>query len=152
MKQQWDKTHDLLADFQAEFAAFLSAARLKPNDYKMAMQLKKTWEKAGTAVEDFSGFVSDIQPVMVKLPESKEFAEKWKFWKDYLIEQHGTHMRSRWELVALKTLSDISDGDPKKMCDNIDWFINKRYRSFFDNRGSFSNNSKEKGANNDPDW
>jgi hypothetical protein len=152
MKNEWEKTYGLLLDFQDQYTDFLNTAQLKPEDYKTAMRTARLWEKVQKQVNNFSKFVSPVEAVAVKYPDSEKFMKAWKFYKDYLSEQHGITMQSRYELKALEYLFKLSGKDVTKAIELIDITVGHGAKSFFIPTSQSPDKSKPKDKDYDPDF
>ena len=98
---------------------------------KKTKVLVKAWNDLKKLAEEFDQFVTPVEPVTNILPwETSQFAGKWKFWKEYLQEQHGQVMRSRSEKMALEYLAMLAEDSEEKACKIIDFSCYLRAKSF----------------------
>lgn len=131
MKQHWDNIWKQIEDVNHEFEQVLSNAGLSGSTIKKFAAFVKGWNKLKDMAEDFDQFITPVESIVNTLPwETPCFAEKWKFWKDYLQEQHGQVMRSRSEKMALAYLEQLSESSEEKACKIIDFSCCLRAKNF----------------------
>ncbi len=136
MKQTWERLTKSAESFKTVFEELLEILPESPSIYKRQRKVEKEWHKLKTEINFMDDFVSPtIVSVKVKSPllDDAGFLATWKLWKDYLIEQHGIHMRSRAELMSLKRLHDIAKGDPREAIFTLEFAMgsNGMYSNFF---------------------
>lgn len=132
MKKTWEELGEQVHKLQSTIQEIIEVLPNSPAMYKRERQLKADWEKFKRLFNKFDGFVTPVAPVNVKEPwNDPEFLETWKYWKDYLIEQHGVFIRSRSEVMALKQLKDITENNPQKAIKYLEYAISGRYQNFF---------------------
>lgn len=134
MKQTWDNLTTATQSFKEEFEALLNILPDSAAIYKQQRRLDKAWRKLQSGFNQMDEFISPmIKSVKVNSPLLKDadFIAKWKFWKEYLIEQHNIHIRSRAELMALKRLADISKEKPATAIKYLEFAMAGNYTRFF---------------------
>lgn len=134
MKQTWDNLTSDTENFKEEFEALLNILPDSAAIYRQQKRLDKAWRKLQTGFNKMDEFVSPmIKSVNVKSPlfTDAEFLAAWKFWKEYLIEQHSIHMRSRAELMSLKHLNEISKEKPNIAIKYLEFAMAGGYKRFF---------------------
>ena len=132
MKQTWEKVIDTLADFEGIVTEFGEKAKLSHPDYKRFIKIKSAWERCQKAINEFDGFVSPVESIAIKFPAiDQDFLENWKFYKEYMQEQFGIYMRSRYEVKALELLWKIADSKPDVAIEILDFSMGKGYKGFF---------------------
>lgn len=131
MIQHWDNIWKQMEMSNNELETFLQNAGLTNSLVKKFSGFVKTWNSLKRMMEEFDQFIQPIEPVQTTLPwETEHFAEKWKYWKEYLQEQHGQVMRSRAEKAALTYLADLADNNEGKAMEIIDFSCYLRAKSF----------------------
>ena len=134
MKKTWDNLTAYTQSFKDEFEALLNILPDSAAIYKQQKRLDKAWRKLQSGFNQMDEFVSPmIKSVEVNSPLLKDadFIAKWKFWKEYLIEQHNIHVRSRSELMALKRLSEITNEKPAIAIKYLEFAMAGNYTRFF---------------------
>jgi len=115
MREEWDQMGIDVRNLQEAMQELIEILPQSPTFFKAENKVKKTWEKFKKSFNNFDGFISPMKAIEVKEPwNDPEFLSTWKFWKDYLQEQHGVWIRSRAEVMALKKLKELSDNNPTK--------------------------------------
>ena len=102
--------------------------------YAKQQSLIKEWKKFKNDINLMDEFISPtIKSVKVTnaLLKDADFAATWKFWKDYLIEQHIIYMRSRTELMALKRLSEIAKEKPATAIKFLEFAMSRGDKNFY---------------------
>lgn len=131
MKQQWDKLWGGLEQMNADLQQFLEEIKLSPAAQKAVKPVIKSWGKLKGDAQDFDKFVTPIEPLEVGIPwETEKFAEMWKFYKEFLLEQHCIAMKSRAEHMALKYLAEIADSNEEKAIRILEFSMYLRSKSF----------------------
>ncbi len=152
MIQHYNNMYDSLTDFQEQLQEFMSVAPQSPEMYKRVLGIKRSWEKSQRAVNELGNFIIPVTELDVKIPEkfnTARFVEAWHTWRDYLEEQHGTKMRSRMEIKALKLLLEISEKDPERAVRYLDYAMARGSKSFYKVDDSTKPTKK---PDNDPDF
>lgn len=108
---------------------------IKPNrkhEKKINAWLKK-WEVVYKSAANVGSFISPIKSLNVTFPKffTLDVVEKWEFWKEYLQEEHGIQIRSRCEMMQLKNLQQLSNGDPQQAIMILEYAMSKRWRAFY---------------------
>lgn len=131
MIQHWDKIWKQVEETNKELETFLENGGLTTSSIKKIGGFVKTWNLLKKMVEDFDQFVTPVEPISNILPwETQTFIDQWKFWREYLQEQHGQVMRSRSEKMALAYLEQLADGNEEKACKIIEFTCYLRAKSF----------------------
>lgn len=132
MREEWD---ELSLKAQALNEALQEIIEVLPQSaamYKREQKAKKAWESFKKSWNNFDGFITPMKAVEIKEPwNDPEFLSTWKYWKDYLIEQHGVWMKSRSEVMALKQLKDYSDNNPKLAVKFLEHAMARRAANFY---------------------
>ena len=132
MREEWDQMGTDVRNLQEAMQELLEILPQSPTFFKAENKVKKTWEKFKKSFNGFDGFISPMKAVEVKEPwNDPEFLSTWKFWKDYLQEQHGQWIRSRSEVMALKKLKEFSDGNPNKAIKLLEHAMYTRSKNFY---------------------
>lgn len=136
MKQTWDNVIKSSEAFKTEFEGLLEILPDSAAIYRQQKRVEKAWHKMKTEINLMDDFVSPtIRSVKIKSPllDDPDFIAAWKLWKEYLVEQHSIHMRSRAELMSLKRLHDIAKGNPKEAIFTLEFAMgsNGVYNNFF---------------------
>lgn len=131
MKPQWQnlsKQIGLVTEHLTEFIA-------RASDRKMAQAAKiiqKDWNTLIVLHNEFDKLVEPIPQIEVKLPfNSTEFAQAWKFYKEYLEESHGAYIASRREAMMLKRLAKLADKKEDRAIEMLEFFICHGHKSIF---------------------
>lgn len=99
---------------------------------KLKGKMERGWRKVKSTTEGLEKFIVPAKPIPVKTPwDAKEFTEAWRFWKDYLSEQHGFIMKTRMEAMALKDLVKITGNSPEKAIAWIEYASAHGYAKIF---------------------
>jgi len=127
MKQSWDKLQSDLLNVQTHIEELLDILPLSTIFYKKRNALNKAWKCLQKSAADVDAFITPVKSVKVACPllDDPEFKESWKFWKDYLAEQHGIIMRSRAELMSLKRLMEISGNDAATAVKTLEFVMSR---------------------------
>lgn len=132
MKQQWDKTYESLVLFKDSLEDYISQLPQTNGLRKIQNQVMNLWKESLKNIREFDNFVSPITPVEILFPnKSEKFINTWNYWKEYLTEQHGIVMRSRFELKSLKRLWEIADEDTVKAVEYLNYAMSRGYKAFF---------------------
>lgn len=131
MKPQWNSfsaSFTGLCDILYDLLPILIEKKMSKASKTVEDQLKK----AILLHNDFDKLVEPIAPIEVKLPfPSSEFAEAWKLYKEYLLEDHQNYMRSRRESMMLKRLKSMSDKNEKRAIEMLEFFMANGYKNIF---------------------
>ena len=131
MQKHWNKLWEKIEETDQQFDSYIQNAGLNSSTLKKINLLVKCWNDLKKIAEDFDQFITPVEPIINNLPwETPFFATKWKFWKEYLQEQHGQIMRSRSEKMALEYLTELADSNEEKACKIIDFSCYLRAKSF----------------------
>mgnify|MGYP005932144635 CR=1 FL=1 len=131
MQKHWDKLWEKIVETDKQFDEYLQNAGLGTLGIKKTKGVVKAWNDLKKLAEEFDQFVTPVDPVTNILPwETSKFVGKWKFWKEYLQEQHGQVMRSRSEKMALEYLAMLAGDNEERACQIIDFSCYLRAKSF----------------------
>ncbi len=133
MKNTWDRLGADLHTVQDELEILLEMMPLSTKFHKQTTTINKAWIRLQASVKLMDTFVIPVKSVEINSPLLKdaEFAATWKFWKDYLIEQHGIHARSRTELMQLKQMLSICEGNATTAVSFLEYAMYRGTKSFF---------------------
>ena len=134
MKQTWENFTETAQSFKTHFEELLEMLPQSAKFYAKQQALIKQWKKFKNDINLMDDFISPtIKSVKVTngLLKDADFSATWKFWKDYLIEQHAVYMRSRTELMALKRLSDISGEKPTTAIRFLEFAMSRGDKNFY---------------------
>ena len=134
MKQTWEKFTETAQSFKVNFEELLEMLPQSAKFYAKQQSLIKEWKKFKTGLNQMDEFISPtIKSVKVTnaLLKDADFSATWKFWKDYLIEQHTIYMRSRTELMALKRLSQFAKEKPATAIYFLEVAMSRGDRNFY---------------------
>lgn len=131
MKPQWTSFSNAFADFNSAFAEFTEGVQ-DARTIKAVKKLADKWNKAVFQHNEFDKLVEPIRPIALSMPfPTSEFAEMWKTYKEYLLEDHNAYIGSRREDIMLKRLKKISDGNERRAIDTLEFIISSGYKSIF---------------------
>ncbi|MFW5830790.1 MAG: hypothetical protein ACOCVA_00975 [Prolixibacteraceae bacterium] len=133
MREHWEILGTELHSFKEQLEKLLEMLPQSQKFYKQTTALNKDWKKVQRAANDMDQFITPVKSVKVVSPllEDPEFPATWKLWKDYLVEQHGIHLRSRAELMSLKRLSDISGKQAKTAIRYLEFAMSRADKNFY---------------------
>lgn len=132
MKQIWDK----LTESINQYNTMIGELALEPiNDVRIKKAVKKlieAWAKLIAQRNELDRYMEPIEAISVKMPyETESFAEMWKTYKEYLVEDFSITMGSRRESITLNRLKKISNGNEQRAIDMLELFIANGYKSMF---------------------
>jgi hypothetical protein len=132
MKNQWDKTYESIVLFKDSLEEYFSQLPQTNALRKIQTQVMNQWKEAHKNIREFDTYVSPVSNVQILFPTKDELLmNTWNFWKEYLTEQHGIVMRSRYEKKSLQLLWEISEEDPLKAIECLNYAMSKGYKAFF---------------------
>lgn len=133
MKAKWEKLMDTIGEFSGDLSNLLSEIGTRsPKLYKESLKISRKWDEMSKHIEEFDTYISPVKSMLVQMPSaSKEFAEIWQFYKEYLNEQFGIYMRSRYEIKSLELLWDIADKNSETAIAILNHTMAKGYPRFF---------------------
>ena len=133
MKESWEKIGTEIHNVKSELETLCEMLPQSAKMHKQVSILNKTWKKLQHAANDFDQFVTPVKSVKVTSPflEDADFTATWKMWKEYLVEQHGIHMRSRAELKGLKRMVEISDNSPKTAVRYLEFYMARMDKGYY---------------------
>jgi hypothetical protein len=133
MKDHWENIGNEIHAFKDSLETLLDMLPQSAKIYKQVASLQKSWGKVQRAVNDMDPFITPVKSIEVKSPllADADFKATWKFWKEYLGEQHGIAMRSRAELMALKRLIDISEEKPQTAVAYLEFAMSRMDKNFY---------------------
>ena len=132
MREEWDQMGTDVRNLQEAMEELLVMLPQSVSFFKAENKMKKSWDKFKKSWNNFDGFISPMKAVEVKEPwNDPEFLSTWKFWKEYLQEQHGQWIKSRSEVMALKRLKEITDNNPKTAVKYLEYAMYKRNPNFY---------------------
>lgn len=132
MRDQWNSIYNDLGDIQESLEELLGELPQSPHFQKRSSRIKKLWAKLQYSIREFDTLVTPIPSLPVKMPfADPRVIEAWKFWKEYLNEQHGITMRSRAEIQSLKRLVELSGNDPARAVKTLEFASSCNYKNFF---------------------
>ena len=151
VSKYYNELYESLVDFQLKLEELISVLPQSKEMYKRILNIKRSWEKSQTLVNDLGSYILPVQSLPVKLPDvydNADFLQTWTFYKEYLHEQFGIAMFSRMEIKALKLLVELSDNDPKAAIKYLDYAMSKGFKGFF----KVDDNTKSNRKDYDPDF
>ena len=133
MLEHWEKYGTIIHEFKEQLETLMEMLPQSAKMHKQQSILNKCWKKLQRAHNDFDQFVTPVKSVKVTSPflEDPDFAATWKMWKEYLVEQHGIHLRSRAELMSLKRMADIAGKQPKTAVAYLEFAMSRADRNFY---------------------
>lgn len=154
----WVKCWKHINYTNVQFVLF-TESHLSTSQKIKAETLIKQWSVLTKALEQFYDVLEQsrqnldrIEPVEVKLPfEDDHFADSWKQWKEYLMEQFSIRISSRAEIKQLKRLKELSQNDQDKACKIIDMAMAYFYKGFYPLDDLQNKNKKDINLNNRED-
>lgn len=135
MKQTWDKLNKEGGDFQLALQEIFDTLPTSPKFIKLQNNLKNKWRKFTVTFDLMDEYVQPMTksiPVESPLFNDAEFKATWKMWKDYLVEQHAVHMRSRAELMGLKRLGKMTNNNPTRATYILEHAMSTISKSFYE--------------------
>ena len=114
MKESWEILTTETANLKELLESLLEMVPQSARFHKKTTEINKQWKRLQKAVNEMDKFITPVKSIKVISPllSYPEFRKTWQLWKEYLSEQHGIIMRSRAELMGLKRLMEITDGNP----------------------------------------
>lgn len=132
MKETWQQVVDKINDLSQTYEELSGVLPAGQTIIKKQRRFEKSYNNLCKAVNAMDKFIAPVEAIKVNSPfNHKKFKETWEFWKEYLIEQHGIHLRSRSELMAIKHMNEITDGDPDLAIHYLQYAMANRYANFF---------------------
>lgn len=134
MKQTWEKLNTDSLKVQEILEALGEMLPQSPKFLQVQKKLDKAWRSFTVSFNLMDEFVQPtIKSVQIdsRLFANAEFKITWKFWKEYLVEQHAIHMRSRAELMALKRLHKMADEKPERAIYIVEHAMSTLSKSFY---------------------
>lgn len=133
MKQTWDKLGTDIHTLKDELELLLEMLPVSQKFIKQKGTVNKAFSRFVLSVKAMDSFVLPIKSVDVISPLLKhaDFSATWKFWKDYMIEQHGIHLRSRTEVMQLKKINKLCDGKAETAVYYLEYAMYRNTKSFF---------------------
>lgn len=133
MKQTWDKFGNHIHNFKTELESLIEIVPQSGKIHKQVNRVNKAYNYLIKSAKDMDQFVAPVKSVQVDSPllADADFKATWKFWKDYLHEQHGVIMRTRAELMALKRLMEFSGEKPATAIRYLEFAMGGLYANFF---------------------
>jgi|GEM_PF-838468 len=138
LRSKWEPLWASIDKFNTEFAMF-STNVLSVSQQIKAESLEKSWNKLTNQAENYYNEMDDIvsqtehvEKLEIKLPwEDDRFADMWKLWIEYLLEQHGVLSGSRTQIIQLKQLQKLSGGNEEKAIEIAEWAMTNFYKTFY---------------------
>ena len=131
MKPQWENLVKSVYKHAELLKEFIDNVT-DPKTSKNLVKLASGYNKVLALSDDFAKLVEPISPREVKLPfETADFAEEWTFYKEYLMEQHGSYASSRTQIKMLNSLKKWSGGSEDRAKEILEFLIINRYKKFF---------------------
>ena len=133
MKNTWEKLGNDIETLKGEIETLLEMVPLSTKFHKQSSTINKAWNRFNHSLKAMNAFVTPVKSVDISCPLLKDanFSASWKFWKDYLIEQHGINLRSRTELMQLKQMMKITEGKPDIAVAFLEYAMYRNTKSFF---------------------
>jgi hypothetical protein len=133
MQEHWEKVGDELTAVKEQIEALLEMVPQSQKFYTATANINKQWKKLQHAVNEMDPFITPVKSVAVTsaLLAHEALAAAWTLWKEYLVEQHGLHLRSRAELMALKRLSEISGAKPDVAVRYLEFAMSRADKNFY---------------------
>lgn len=132
MKALWDNLWESLSEFKEELEEYISILPQSATLKKKQNKVMARWKDSLKLIREFDNFVSPIKSIEILFPSKEEkLINTWNFWKEYLNEQHGIIMRSRFEKKSLERLWEISEQDSVKAVEYLNYAMSLGYRNFF---------------------
>ena len=115
IKTRWDKLFKQTEITSAEINNYLQSGIPTIAAAKMS-KFEKSFNELVGIINDLDGKINKpIKAIKVVNPfDSKELADTWQFWKDYLLESFAITLQSRREQMALNYLDEISGHNAHK--------------------------------------
>lgn len=131
MKLLWDNITATLSNINGLLSELYTAST-DPRIKKAVKIIIAEYNKLINQCNELDKLIEPIQPVSIRMPfESAEFAEMWKTYKEYLIEDFAIQIGSRREQILLNKIKKLSNNNERKSIDMIELFIANGYKSVF---------------------
>lgn len=132
IKTRWDKLFKQTETTSVEINNYLQSGIPTIAAAKMS-KFEKSFNELVGIINDLDGKINKpIKAVKVVNPfDSKELADTWQFWKDYLLESFSITLQSRREQMALNYLDEISGHNADKAKKFLEYAMANGYRNFF---------------------
>lgn len=133
MLEHWEKLGDEANKFKEQLEALLEMVPQSAKFYAATNNINKHWKRVQHAFSEMDPFITPVKSVEVNnaLLAHPALAQTWELWKEYLVEQHGIHLRSRAEVMGLKRLSEISGGDAAKAARYLEFAMSRTDKNFY---------------------
>lgn len=134
MKQQLIFLQQQMADFEEKLSSLFETAKLSGPAYKKSVKLAEDWDRIIKHFNEIQSNVTPVEALEVIFPKkgfTPAVLKMWGFWKDYLAEQHQIFMKSRMEIMALKRLVELADGDSQLAIRIIEFSSGQGYRNLY---------------------
>ena len=136
--KKWEKVWSNLNEVNIFFQSYIDTVLMVQQRIKMEPlitsfeTMKKSCEKFYEDLDDAMASCKTTSHVLVTFPwQSDKFVEEWKFWKDYLLEQHQITLSTRAEQKQLDFLAKITENDETKAYPVLDYAMANLYKMFF---------------------
>ena len=127
MKEIWNDAWNELECVNKRMNEYLEKSTV--NSLK---QLTTAINRLNEKCEKFDTYMQPSEPKEIELPfTSKEFADTWNTWKDYLQEQHGQVIRSRSQQSALTILKQYAEDNEETAIFMLHHAMMTRARNFY---------------------
>lgn len=132
MRKEWEKLYESLADFQEDLEELLADLPQSKHFKQESSILKRKWAISQRLANDLDQLIGPVETLSVHVPFfENDFVDAWKFWKEYLNEQHSISMKSRMEIQSLKRLMEISDKKMDQAILILEFAESCGYKNFF---------------------
>lgn len=133
MNQTWERLGTDVHTLKDELEQLMEMLPLSNKFHQQAQSINKAWKRLQSTVTAMNLFITPVKSIEIQSPflTNAEFSATWKFWKDYLIEQHGIHLRSRAEQMSLKQLFTMADKKPELAVKYLEYAMYRGTKAFF---------------------
>lgn len=133
MNQTWERLGTDVHTLKDELEQLMEMLPLSNKFHQQAQSINKAWKRLQSTVTAMNLFITPVKSIEIQSPflTNAEFSATWKFWKDYLIEQHGIHLRSRAEQMSLKHMFLLADKKPELAVSYLEYAMYRGTKSFF---------------------
>ena len=132
MIKTWNEFCTQIEASDGKLSEFIETAGLSALQIKKLQKFTCEWNKLKKLAEAFDQFISPVDPIAIESPfDQDDFRYIWKTWKEYLREQHGMLMRTRWEQMSLLKLDELSEHNVDKAIYFLRNAMAGGYKGFF---------------------
>jgi len=113
MRKSFEEIIQQVNEFTFVMEEALKLLKNSPQNFKIKKKVETAFKGVQLALERHENLITDSVPPMIvdTSKYAKEFADTWKIYKDYMMEQFGIRMSSRMQVFRLTLLSEYANDD-----------------------------------------